>query len=257
MKKISILATICLSQAVMLSTATAAEVNQYESNGAVEFYPNSDPELPLDPTNPDPEEPVKPIDPTNPEGPNPGTSGPLSLDYASSFDFGLNEITNKSMTYYARAQTYKDGVKDTPNYVQVTDKRGSNAGWSLKVKQNGQFNATKPTVNKLLTGAEITLEMPKVVSNGTAVAPETVATVNLDPTGAEVQVLSAKEETGAGTWVNSWGTVEEIKEKARDGQEVSVNVTKAVSLFLPGSTPKDAVEYKTTLTWLLTDVPNS
>lgn len=68
--------------------AKAEEPKEYRSNGLVEFIPNVDPTEPVDPENPDPEKPVKPIDPTDPEGPNPGTQGPLSIDYASSFDFG-------------------------------------------------------------------------------------------------------------------------------------------------------------------------
>ena len=39
--------------------------------------------------------------------------------------------------------------KKSTNYVQVTDNRGTEAGWSLKVKQEGQF---KSTSGKELTG---------------------------------------------------------------------------------------------------------
>ncbi|MPN38891.1 hypothetical protein SDC9_186416 [bioreactor metagenome] len=73
----------------------AAENKQYDSTGLVEFIPNLDPTVPVDPENPDPEKPVNPIDPTDPNGPNPGTQGPLSIDYASSLDFGKNRISNK------------------------------------------------------------------------------------------------------------------------------------------------------------------
>jgi hypothetical protein len=34
-------------------------------------------------------------------------------------------------------------------------------------------------------------------------------------------------------------------------------VTKAITLAVPGSTPKDAVKYSTTLTWSLSDVPGN
>ena len=46
---------------------------------------------PVDPVNPDTEKPVEPFDPTTPDTgnkPNEGTTGPLSIDYASSLDFG-------------------------------------------------------------------------------------------------------------------------------------------------------------------------
>ncbi|GAF13689.1 extracellular protein [Bacillus sp. JCM 19045] len=66
------------------SFAHAETSVDYRSNGSVEFVPNTDITPPVDPENPDPENPVTPIDPTDPEGPNPGTQGPLSIDYASS-----------------------------------------------------------------------------------------------------------------------------------------------------------------------------
>ena len=91
--------------------AKAEEPKEYRSNGLVEFIPNVDPTEPVDPENPDPEKPVKPIDPTDPEGPNPGTQGPLSIDYASSFDFGKNRISNKDQVYFARAQQYQENQK--------------------------------------------------------------------------------------------------------------------------------------------------
>ena len=118
---------------------------------------------------PDPEKPVNPVDPTDPDGPNPGTNGPLSIDYASSLDFGSIKSRIKNETYYARAQTYlnDDGTAamlKTANYVQVTDNRGNNAGWRLTVKQNGQFK-NENTLNQELTGSVIKLTEPAVKSN--------------------------------------------------------------------------------------------
>jgi len=169
---------IALGLLTSLSTiAQAKETASYNSNGAVNFIPNTDPTKPVDPTNPDPNNPVNPVDPTDPDGPNPGTDGPLSIDYASSFDFGVNKISNKDETYYARAQKFKnedgsasDSVR--PNYVQVSDNRGNNGGWTLQVKQNGQFT-NENTLNKTLTGSKITLVNPVIKSNAKNVdAPE-------------------------------------------------------------------------------------
>ena len=92
-------------------TSEGRGAKEYRSNGLVEFIPNVDPTEPVDPENPDPEKPVKPIDPTDPEGPNPGTQGPLSIDYASSFVFGKNRISNKDQVYFARAQQYQENQK--------------------------------------------------------------------------------------------------------------------------------------------------
>ena len=63
----------------------------YESNAIVEFTPDASINKPVDPVNPDTEKPVEPFDPTTPDTgnkPNEGTTGPLSIDYASSLDFG-------------------------------------------------------------------------------------------------------------------------------------------------------------------------
>lgn len=74
---------VILSSIILPITAVAAE---YTSNGAIIFETDNDLTKPVDPT--DPEKPVDPVDPTDPMGPNPGTAGPLSIDFASSFQFG-------------------------------------------------------------------------------------------------------------------------------------------------------------------------
>lgn len=246
------LAGITLGSTVALAGEKGAE---YTSEGTVQFIPNNDPTNPVDPTNPDPENPVTPVDPLDPEKPiNPGTNGPLSIDFASSFNFGVNKISNKNATHYARAQKY-NGTADTPNYVQVSDNRGTNAGWTLKVKQDGQFESIKPTLNNILTGAQMTMEVPTVNSNSSAVAPIANQKISLNPNGEEIVVLTAADQTGAGTWNNMWGTVEKAQEKNDKDEDVEVNVTKDVKLEVPGSTPKDAVAYQTQLVWILTDAP--
>lgn len=257
MKNVKLVTVAALTTFALTVGANAhSAVVDYDSNGTVEFIPNSDPTKPIDPTNPDPLNPVNPIDPTDPNGPEPGTEGPLSIDYASSLDFGVNKISNKDEVYYARAQQFKNGKAATPNYVQVSDNRGSNAGWTLKVKQNGQFKATG-TLNDTLTGSEVKLINPVVSSNSTAVFPTPAATIELDPVGTESLVMSAKSNQGSGTYANRWGSVETVKEMAKDGSTVDAEVTKAITLSVPGSTPKDAVKYSTTLTWSLSDVPGN
>lgn len=261
-KTIALLSLGVLASAGFATTVSAAETAAYNSNGAVDFIPNTDPTNPVNPIDPDPENPVNPVDPTDPDGPQPGTQGPLSIDFASSFDFGVNKISNKNEVYYARAQAYsnEDGSQSeltTPNYVQVTDNRGNNAGWTLTVKQNGQFK-NDATLNSELTGAQITLISPTVSSNAAGVtAPVATTSIALDANGTEAVVMSAATNAGAGTWVNYWGEVETVTEQDENGQEIQADVTKAVALSVPGSTPKDAVSYTTTLTWSLTDVPGN
>lgn len=250
------LTTLMTTSALLLATiggttALAADGDHggvYESNGLVEFIPNDEPTNPVDPT--DPTNPVDPIDPTDPEGPNPGTSGPLSIDYASSLTFGKNKITNKDETYFADAQKLKDGTF-RPNYVQVSDNRGTNGGWTLTVKQEGQFS-NQTTQNKVLTGSVLKLVDGVAVSNVTDVTAPITSAITLDPTGAASPVMNAAAKTGAGTWIDRFGTNEEMTIN-----DEAVQKNKAITLDIPGSTPKDAVKYNTKLTWTLADIPDN
>lgn len=65
-------------------------------------------------------------------------SGDLTLDFVSSFDFGNHPISKNDEIYSAAAQKTDDG-KSIPNFVQVTDLRGTGNGWSLNVQQQSQF----------------------------------------------------------------------------------------------------------------------
>lgn len=261
MKKITVGATTAAlllalaSGAVVTTDVQAADGGTYDSNGKVKFEANKStaPVKPIDPTNPT-KPPVTPIDPTDPLGPKPGTPGPLSIDYASSLDFGVNEISNEDRTYYAKPQAYGGDTADSANYVQVTDRRGTNAGWTLTVKQNGQFsNAT--TQNKELTGTTISLAQGTISTPTTnAKNPGTFA-VKLDPTGTTAStVVSAKNTEGSGTFASSFGALEEVTSIAADKEVKEIKNT-GIKLEVPGNTPKDAVEYDTKLTWTLTDSP--
>lgn len=238
-----------VSASVIPALAAEPITVTYNTTGYVEFIPSTEGTLPVDPT-----DPGTVVTPENPDGGpvTPGTNGPLSIDFASTLDFGLNQISSIDQTYYAKPQvvrvTAEDSTtttKNVPNYVQVTDNRGTNAGWTLKVKQNGQLtNAT--ALNSTLTGAQISLNNGTAVSAMTGVtAPTTVSSITLNPSGAEAVVMSAAANTGAGTWIDAFGIIETV-----DGAEKN----KAITLFVPGSTPKDAVKYSTTLTWTLSDV---
>ena len=132
------------------------------------------------------------------------------------------------MTYYAETQKYKDNAgadQEGPNFVQVSDNRGTETGWTLKVKQNGQF---KTEANQELTAAKVTLSNGRVVSASQSAKPTTApATIELNPTGAESVVMAAGDKEGAGTYLMSWGD--------------SVDTAKtSISLEVPGSTTKYA-----------------
>lgn len=228
-------------QAVSVSAAT------YESNGVVTFKASEEPTSPVDPL--DPIDPVVPIDPIDPTGPKPGTPGPLSIDFASSFQFGEQKIASTDQVYHGAAQQYHkeiDGetVKKTgPNYVQVTDNRGTEVGWTLKVKQNGQFQTA--TSKRVLDGAAITFENGHVVTASKSENPSGTQKFTLNPDATEQIVMDATNGQGSGTYLLDWGTDEE-------------NAKTSISLAVPGQTTKYAEKYGTSFTWLLTSaVENS
>lgn len=234
--------TILAGIALAPATSFAADGGNYDSNGVITFTPNTDITNPVDPV--DPTNPVTPVDPTDPTGPKPGTAGPLSIDYASSLDFGTQKITSKDEVYKAKAQKYLDkdnNEKTGPNFVQVTDNRGTEAGWTLQMKQNSQF---KTTDAEELTGAVITFKNGNVVTASDSAKPTGQASIVADPSGALKNVMAAKDGQGAGTYLLDWGTD-------------AATAAESIELSVPGSTTKYAKKYSTTFTWVLTDTPGN
>lgn len=230
----------------------AESTQSYDTTGGIRMVPNLDPTIPVDPTNP--ERPTHPKDPTNPNGPESGTKGPLSIDFASSIDFGRNRISNKDVMYYAEPQdiVFDDGTKkEVANYIQITDHRGNNAGWHLQVKQEQQLENTNAHY-KVLEGAEIRLKQTYAVSNQTGdptlVIPETPPII-LRP-GQTSDAMQAHQGSGGGTWLDVFGELRTVKVEQ---EELLKNTS--ITLSIPGKTPKNAVEYKSRLTWTLIDSP--
>lgn len=249
MNQLLMAGVVLMSSATMmnLTSVVHAADNSVNTTGDVTFKEDTDPVDPLDPT--DPEKPVDPLDPLDP------TNGPLSLDYASSFHFGEQKISAKDETYYAAFDKVKgseDGqTVDKPNWVQVTDKRGTNAGWKLQVQQGLQLTTGKEANVKELKGAIISLANPnvKTTPDNKAAAPTANSTITLVPgtqsedgvvPGAAQDVMSAQKDQGMGTWVDGFG------------DETTGN--QSITLSVPGASEKvKDGKYTTELTWLLSD----
>lgn len=223
-----------------LRVSAADEVfpKEYSTEGTITFEAGDDGVTPpVDPENPDPTNPVDPIDP-----PNPGTGGALSIDYGSKFKFGSQKISTADKTYYAAPDEMKDGTKK-PTYVQVTDKRGTLAGWKLNVSQPEQF---KTAAGDELVGAELRFTKGDVASSVDEKYKPTSTSSDLIMTPGQNNHLAvnAKAGTGVGTWVYRFGsTVDENKD--------------AVQLFVPGESVKLAQAYSTKLVWSLENTPDN
>ncbi|MGL5042382.1 MAG: WxL domain-containing protein [Culicoidibacterales bacterium] len=191
------------------------------SDVTVSFIADSSPTAPLDPTNPDNEV----------EG---GTNmpGPLSIDYVPLLSFGLNGITGKVETY--------ETTNKTP-YIQITDKRGTGAGWNVKAKLSKLENKV---ANRELPAAAITFKGNTAISQGhnDNTAPTTRG-FTLTAGGELADVASAQVNTGMGTWLNRWMTTN-VANPTNENVTLQVNTAKALALAYEGK-----------ITWTLAVTP--
>ena len=225
---------------------------------------------------------VSPTSPaTPPSTPGAGTAtgntGPLSLDYAPNFDFGTHAAGTTAGLFYATAQPYTpaaSGISPVagPNFAQVTDLRGTNAGWTLSVTQTADFKNN----SVVLTGAQVALNSEIATNssgNGIAsVTNPTTLTVNT-PTLVFSAKANGTNNEGAGTNVVSFGSgyadnnspvgyFGDIKVDITDTNNPNRIVNQKVQLSVPASTMSSVVTtantaYTTTFTWNLQEGPSS
>lgn len=178
----------------------------------------------------DPDNPVGPIDPIDPDDNPPsndptGNTGDLRIDYISNIDFGTQTISGKTETYIAEKPA-------SLTESQVSDLRGTGAGWHLQVN----YDTEKPgftSEDKTLSGAELTLPSgtAKSVADNKATPPATSEVVVND---AAQNIMTAAANTGLGTWTDEMDTAN-------------------VSLKVPSGNLVG--DYTATLVWTLSDAP--
>lgn len=181
-------------------------------------------------TKQDPDNPVGPIDPIDPDDNPPsndptGNTGDLRIDYISNIDFGTQTISGKTETYIAEKPA-------SLTESQVSDLRGTGAGWHLQVN----YDTEKPgftSEDKTLSGAELTLPSgtAKSVADNKATPPATSEVVVND---AAQNIMTATANTGLGTWADEMDTAN-------------------VSLKVPSGNLVG--DYTATLVWTLSDAP--
>lgn len=250
----SLTALSLLSISIAPGLTAKADTNQtYGTQAEVTFTAGSDTTGPLDPQNPtnptDPTNPVNPVTPTDPDGTDPDGGGDakdasLTIDYASSFDFGTHAIENKAATYTAAAQKLSTGDTRT-NYVQVTDNRGTFAGWNVKVKMT-DFTTTDtkiPIANRTLKGATVTLGDAAIQGAATSnPADKFVEITKLTPGTQSPTIIGASAGHGTGTSLLDFG--------GTDGATKDTAVKLSVPAGVAG-----AAKYTADLTWTLDNTP--
>ncbi|MDA9472833.1 WxL domain-containing protein [Enterococcus sp. 5H] len=221
----------------------------------------------------------QPVDPENPESPeNPGespsTTGPLRIDFVSSLDFGRTKISETNRTYLAFAQQFLGKAGPRGSYIQITDQRTVSTGWTLQVKQEHQFRnrIIQEANEQQLEGAVLSLDKGWANSSGTS-APPTVTreTVALNANGAAHELAIASAESGRGVWTIAFGASETNSNNMvntlspaidRSGNVVidefsgkPAYYNSAITLTIPNTTKIHPVQYETTLTWILAELP--
>lgn len=251
---IKVMSTMMLFSTVLGATTSFAkdEKDKATTTAEVKFIAGGGEGTEVPPTHP--EKPGKPITPSFPGGEH-GEGGPLSIDFAPNFNFGEQKVSAKDEHYSASLQEAKDEAGEiilVPNYVQVTDVRGSMEGWELTVTQQGEFVSDK---DHTLTGAKISLSKGAVASDmPEATLPENQVTdvVELTPE-APVKLMIAGTEKGMGTHTLRFGTLGDNSNEATQEEQA-----KAVDLLVPHTTLQYADEsYKTTLEWNLVSGPGN
>lgn len=202
-------------------------VNALDSNAYVEFEnPTTSPTI-LDPENPDGE----PLENPGQDGVISNQTGPLTLDYVSNFYFGSQVLSSKNESYDATDQR-------TP-FAQVTDVRGTGAGWRLIATLNGFTQDGEAS----LPGSIINLYNSSLITTGDntndkpTTSPEIVLSQNA------VDITTATDGQGKGTWLTTW-----------DDEDTTTANNQNVVLNVPAASAT-AGEHTGTITWTLYNTP--
>lgn len=188
----------------------------------------------------EPTKPVDPLDPTDPTKPlepkedGTGNTGLLTLDYVPKFTFETQKIDRKPVSINST---------NMKPFVQVTDVRATGAGWNL---QGSLGELIHESGNHTLKNAQIVMKNPVVKTaetnalNAPASAQEIVLTSG--PNNTPVDIFTASEEHGMGTWLSTWLPTS----GAKSNENITLNLD-----------TRDARVggYHSTITWSLIQTP--
>ncbi|MTD38625.1 hypothetical protein GIX45_08285 [Erwinia sp. CPCC 100877] len=220
--------------ALLFVTPSVAHV-ETQTEGTVGLSANQNAKPILNPENP--AEPITVIDNlNNTEKTSYGEDGVLTIDYVSNFQFGLQHASDETTVISASDQQAVTAEKITltiPNFIQVSDTRGTNSGWKLSVKQCSQFHTDDQQYPEL-TGAILQLNNGKYTSPvDNTLWVKDAADLAI---GQEEIVMRAAAGEGGNSNLLSW-------------------TNGGISLIIPGNSPKLAQTYQSELQWSILDTP--
>lgn len=217
MKKVTILGVLFLATWVAVpSISEAKETNNETSDAHVIFEENSTEVTP----------PILPPDPIDPDNGGTNNIGSLTIDYVSNIQFGLQKISGGTEKYTA---------KNAQPYIQITDKRGTGAGWLLTASIS-EFSGDNKGEKAILKGATLSLINGSIqpAAGNLSIAPN-INKVIFD-NSEEKYVMNAEKMQGMGTFVDVF-----------KGEDVSLEV--------PGGVAISKVDYHASIIWILGDTP--
>lgn len=164
---------------------------------------------------------TEPIEPTFPPG-NLNNKGNLTLDYIAPLLFDTHKLEGKEKTYTS--------VVENSN-IQVTDKRGDEAGWNVQVSQTLFKDVTDN--KKILKGTKLVLPNGKLKTSGTNVSLAPIMNT-IEVNEMPNVLINAAKGSGAGTWAD-----------ILDKNEIKLTIPAGNKIG----------EFVSTVTWSLMDAP--
>ncbi|AHI55100.1 WxL domain-containing protein [Listeria ivanovii] len=219
-KKTVILGAICLGSITLMAPSALAVTSVGDSKATIKFIAGTGV--------------VDPVDPTDP---GTGNTGALTLDYVSSVAFGEQEISSNEATYSATSRK---------PFIQVSDRRGTGKGWYVTATASA-FQDEYGTNS--LAGATLSFQNGEAVSaSTTTTSPTASQKVDIPTDGTSiVDVISAEETEGMGTWINRWlGATPDDVDSLNDN----------VKLVIPAGSATLG-DHEATITWTLSDAPGA
>lgn len=245
----------------------AAVVDNTNTNGEINFTPNSDPNEPGEIITPNEDD--EPNEVIELPGGGSNTKGPLRIQFVPNLKFGsstnmtageVKEQLVNVIPYNIKGQA-PAGQKIAP-FVQVTDLRGNTgdaASWELNVKASA-FTADLPgggtdvlaNVKLLLPGSTVTMDYGDTAKAKTLVDGQSVgAAILTDNVSATSVLKTKKDQSTSGYQVSNVFFNNYVKDNFT---QYTNDKSTGVSFYKPaGQAPIKDAKYISVLTWTLID----